>query len=66
MGFDPDPAKEGAPEQGFGMLGMQERAALVGATVDIESTAGNATTLYLPIANATDPAHITRNSNDHA
>ena len=65
VGFEPDPAKEGSPEHGFGLLGMQERAALVGATVEIESTAGKGTTVFLRMAIAPDPAHITRNSNDH-
>jgi signal transduction histidine kinase len=31
--------------QGFGLLGMQERAALVGATLQIESTGGGTTIL---------------------
>ena len=35
---------------GFGLLGMQERAALVGATVEIESTAGKGTTVFLRMA----------------
>ena len=30
---------------GFGLLGMQERAALVGATLEIESAAGKGTTV---------------------
>jgi PAS domain S-box-containing protein len=37
----------GAPHQGFGLLGMQERAALVGATVQIESAAGEGTTIIV-------------------
>jgi PAS domain S-box-containing protein len=44
---------EGAPGGGFGLLGMQERAALVGATVEIESTAGKGTTVFLRMAVAT-------------
>ena len=39
---------------GFGLLGMQERAALVGATVEIESTAGKGTTVFLRMAVAPD------------
>jgi two-component system sensor histidine kinase UhpB len=35
------------PGEGFGLLGMQERAALVGATVEIESTPGKGTTIFL-------------------
>jgi PAS domain S-box-containing protein len=33
--------------QGFGLLGMQERAALVGATLEIESAAGGGTTILV-------------------
>jgi len=36
-----------APHQGFGLLGMQERAALVGATVQIESATGEGTTIIV-------------------
>jgi signal transduction histidine kinase len=41
-----------APLAGFGLLGMQERAALVGATVQVESAAGEGTTVIvrMPIA----------------
>ncbi len=45
VGFDTEGTD--TPERGFGLLGMQERAALVGATVEIESTAGEGTTVFL-------------------
>jgi PAS domain S-box-containing protein len=45
VGFDQPAA--GTPHQGFGLLGMQERAALVGATVQIESAAGEGTTIIV-------------------
>jgi PAS domain S-box-containing protein len=45
VGFDTEGSD--TPERGFGLLGMQERAALVGATVEIESTAGEGTTVFL-------------------
>ena len=45
VGFEQ--ATAGAPHQGFGLLGMQERAALVGATVQIESAAGEGTTIIV-------------------
>jgi PAS domain S-box-containing protein len=45
VGFD-QPAP-GSLHQGFGLLGMQERAALVGATVQIESAAGEGTTIIV-------------------
>jgi PAS domain S-box-containing protein len=40
---------------GFGLLGMHERAALVGATLQIESTAGGGTTVLLRLP--TTPRH---------
>jgi signal transduction histidine kinase len=45
VGFDH--GNPSAPNQGFGLLGMQERAALVGATVLIESAAGEGTTIIV-------------------
>lgn len=45
VGFDLSAAGGGA--QGFGLLGMQERAALVGATLQIESEVGKGTTILL-------------------
>jgi PAS domain S-box-containing protein len=35
--------------QGFGLLGMQERASLVGATIQIESAAGKGTTILVRV-----------------
>jgi signal transduction histidine kinase len=43
---------------GFGLLGMQERAALVGATLEIESAAGKGTTVILRMT-AGRPAPVT-------
>ena len=57
VGFDPD--AEGSAGGGFGLLGMQERAALVGATVEIESTAGKGTTVFLRMATPPTDARIT-------
>ena len=47
-----------ARHQGFGLLGMQERAALVGATVQIESAAGEGTTIIvrMPVVVGQDAA----------
>ena len=44
IGFEP--MQSSATRQGFGLLGMQERAALVGATLEIES-AGKGTTILV-------------------
>jgi PAS domain S-box-containing protein len=56
VGFEQ--ASAGTPHQGFGLLGMQERAALVGATVQIESAAGEGTTIIvrMPIVVGQDVA----------
>ena len=48
IGFETVPTE--APNQGFGLLGMHERAALVGATLEIESAAGRGTTVLLRLA----------------
>jgi PAS domain S-box-containing protein len=50
VGFEPGGSE--APLTGFGLLGMQERAALVGATVQVESAAGEGTTVIvrMPVA----------------
>jgi PAS domain S-box-containing protein len=45
VGFEPDQTE--SAEGGFGLLGMHERASLVGATVQIESTEGKGTTVLL-------------------
>ena len=45
IGFDP--AETEGDRRGFGLLGMQERAALVGATVQIESALGEGTTIFV-------------------
>ena len=55
-GFDPGVAVDG--EQGMGLLSMRERAAQVGGTLEIESTPGGGTTVYVrvPAAEAAPPA----------
>ena len=45
IGFDE--ADTESEREGFGLLGMQERAALVGATLEIESAAGQGTTILV-------------------
>jgi len=61
VGFDPG-GTAGAAGQGFGLLGMQERAALIGATLQIESSAGAGTTIFVRMA----IAGPTRDAADHA
>ena len=51
MGFDPQ--VDGTTAHGFGLLGMQERAALVGATLQIESAVGRGTTVLVRMDAAT-------------
>jgi PAS domain S-box-containing protein len=48
VGFDTGNHKEAGG--GFGLLGMQERAALVGATLQIESAAGKGTSILVRMA----------------
>lgn len=40
MGFDANAARTPGPEGGYGLFGMEERAQLVGATLQIDSTPG--------------------------
>jgi PAS domain S-box-containing protein len=47
-GFDPD--MQAGARNGFGLLGMQERAALVGATLQLESAPGKGTTILVRMA----------------
>lgn len=48
IGFDVK-QQEAADGQRFGLLGIRERAALVGGTVDIESQPGDGTTIFVRI-----------------
>jgi PAS domain S-box-containing protein len=59
VGFDP--ASTGGAGQGFGLVGMQERAGLVGAMLEIESSAGKGTTVLVRMAagaRAGAPDHV--------
>jgi two-component system, NarL family, sensor histidine kinase DevS len=53
VGFEPSLVREG-----FGLVGMRERAALVGGTFDVESTSGAGTTVTaeVPLITARDEA----------
>jgi len=50
IGFEPPAAT--APGDGFGLRGMEERAALVGATVVVDSSIGRGTTILVRMAAA--------------
>jgi two-component system CheB/CheR fusion protein len=48
VGFDPAAAeKADQPATGIGLIGMRERAALIGGTLQVESAPGRGTTIYL-------------------
>jgi PAS domain S-box-containing protein len=49
-GFDPDSnGNNGAGRNGLGLIGMRERTALLGGTMDIESRPGEGTTVFVRI-----------------
>ncbi len=56
VGYDADAVLAGPPETRFGLLGMAERARLVGASITFESSPGAGATVYveLPFENAAD------------
>jgi PAS domain S-box-containing protein len=56
IGFET--AAADAPSNGFGLLGMHERAALVGATLEIESAVGTGTTVLLRMADGAAAATV--------
>ena len=45
VGFDPDDAE--IKERGIGLLGMRERAGLIGADLQVESTTGDGTSIFV-------------------
>ncbi len=50
IGFDPNKcSKVTETDRGMGLLGMKERAALVGGNFEIESSQGNGTTVYVRV-----------------
>jgi signal transduction histidine kinase len=48
-GFDAEAALTGKPTGRLGLLGMRERLALVGGTLEVESTPGAGTTVFARI-----------------
>ena len=47
IGFEPD--KQNSVEKGMGLVGMRERAALIGGKLEIESTKGVGTTIFVSV-----------------
>jgi two-component system, chemotaxis family, CheB/CheR fusion protein len=58
IGFDR--AAAGAAERGIGLIGMQERAALIGGTLEIEAGPGAGTTIFVRAPLTPDPASAGR------
>ena len=56
VGFDA--GNTGTAGQGFGLLGMQERASLVSATLQIESAVGKGTTILVRMAAASPAGNV--------
>jgi signal transduction histidine kinase len=48
-GFDLERVKMSGTDRGLGLVGMRERAALVGGTVEIESKPGEGTTVFVRV-----------------
>jgi PAS domain S-box-containing protein len=51
IGFEPTPkaVMTGNDDRGMGLLGMKERAELIGGSIEIESSPGNGTTIYVRV-----------------
>ena len=56
VGFDKETA--GAAERGMGLIGMQERAALIGGTLEIEAGPGAGTTIFVRAPLIPGPARL--------
>jgi PAS domain S-box-containing protein len=61
IGFEPTKkAVMTGDDRGMGLLGMKERAELVGGNIEIESSQGNGTTIYVRV-----PAHFDEEGTTH-
>ena len=49
VGFDPTATLRQSDDRGLGVIGMHERAALAGGTLDIESAVGRGTTIFVRV-----------------
>ena len=57
IGFEPsEKAKITGDDRGMGLLGMKERAELIEGTIEIESSIGNGTTIYVQVPAQFDDA----------
>jgi signal transduction histidine kinase len=65
-GFEPDGLEADGDGRGIGLVGMRERAALVGGTVEIESTPGEGATVFVRVPIRLEPAdgHASENGSD--
>jgi len=48
-GFDPDAAQSDAVEPGMGLIGMRERAALLGGVFEVETVLGQGTSVFVRV-----------------
>lgn len=60
-GFDPEGVETEEGGRGMGLVGMRERAGLVGGTVEVESKPGDGTTIFVRIPVGLEPAGAGRN-----
>ncbi len=61
IGFDPEKRDfDGSRDQGVGLIGMSERAAYVGGTIEIQSDAGKGTTVTVRIPLPTKDRKLSR------
>ena len=58
VGFDPTATLRQSDDRGLGVIGMHERAALAGGTLDIESAVGRGTTIFVRVP-LTDGGEVT-------
>ena len=58
VGFDPTATLRQSDDRGLGVIGMHERAALAGGTLDIESEVGKGTTIFVRVP-LTDGGEVT-------